>query len=155
MSYIVWYHVETLMMIAWISLYWTVRFETLTWLYQCCSYQLTKPIVQIVQSVSNRDKLYDCNCPTDHFRFVKLFKIMQKHFLLLFIYIFGINLCDLCDAQAPRSSSNRINRMQGSIITNLTRTHAYDDDIVTSHLDASIRIRQFYRMFRDVYNKYE
>lgn len=45
--------------------------------------------------------------------------------------------------------------MRGSIITNLTRTHAYDDDIVTSHLDASVRIRQFYRMFRDIYNKYD
>lgn len=61
----------------------------------------------------------------------------------------------MCDAQRSRSRSNRINRMHGSIITNLTRTHAYDDDIVTSHLDASIRIRQFYRMIRDVYNKYE
>lgn len=44
--------------------------------------------------------------------------------------------------------------MRGSIITNITRTHAYDDDIVTSHLDASVRIRQIYRMIRDVYNKY-
>lgn len=52
------------------------------------------------------------------------------------------------------NDSNRINRMRGSIITNLTKTHAYDDDIVTSHLDESIRIRQFYRMIRDVYNKY-
>lgn len=61
----------------------------------------------------------------------------------------------VCSAQRTTSSVNRINRMRGSIITNLTRTHAYDDDIVTSHLDASVRIRHFYRMIRDVYNKYD
>lgn len=71
--------------------------------------------------------------------------------------IFVVSFCilyftfDGCVSQ----NANRINRMRGSIITNLTRTHAYDDDIVTSHLDASVRIRHFYRMFRDVYNKYE
>lgn len=78
---------------------------------------------------------------------------MLKNLLVLsfcVLYLISHNEC-----QKTTSNSNRINRMRGSIITNLTRTHAYDDDIVTSHLDASIRIRQFYRMFRDVYNKYE
>lgn len=77
---------------------------------------------------------------------------MLKNLLVLFcvLYLISHNEC-----QRTTSKSNRINRMRGSIITNLTRTHAYDDDIVTSHLDASVRIRQFYRMFRDVYNKYE
>lgn len=77
---------------------------------------------------------------------------MYKNLLVLSICILCFNLNNVCFSQ--RSGSNRINRMRGSIITNLTRTHSYDDDIVTSHLDASIRIRQFYRMFRDVYNKY-
>lgn len=49
--------------------------------------------------------------------------------------------------------SNRINRARGNVLTNLTKTHAYDDDIVTSHLDASAQIRNFYRIVRDVYNK--
>lgn len=72
----------------------------------------------------------------------------------VFIYcVLSVIFVNECFGQ--RSTSTRINRMRGSIITNLTRTHAYDDDIVTSHLDASIRIRKFYRMIRDVYNKYE
>lgn len=77
---------------------------------------------------------------------------MYKHFLVLSISILYLNSNNVCFSQ--RTGSNRINRMRGSIITNLTRTHSYDDDIVTSHLDSSIRIRQLYRMVRDVYNKY-
>lgn len=50
--------------------------------------------------------------------------------------------------------NNRINRMRGNLLQNLTRTHQYDDNIVTSQLDASIQVRQFYRTFRDVYNRY-
>lgn len=77
---------------------------------------------------------------------------MYKKFLILsFCVLYAISNNE-CFCQ--RTGSNRINRMRGSIITNLTRTHAYDDDIVTSHLDASVRIRQFYRTIRDVYNKY-
>lgn len=49
--------------------------------------------------------------------------------------------------------SNRINRQRGNILRNLTRTHAYDDNIVTSQLDASERVRQFYRSIRDIYNR--
>lgn len=66
------------------------------------------------------------------------------------LYVIYLNECVCQRVQ----NSNRINRMRGSIITNLTRTHSYDDDIVTSHLDASTRIRKIYRMIRDVYNKY-
>lgn len=77
---------------------------------------------------------------------------MYKRLLVLFICIVHFNLNNVCFSQ--RTESNRINRIRGSVITNLTRTHAYDDDIVTSHLDASVRIRSFYRMIRDVYNKY-
>lgn len=51
--------------------------------------------------------------------------------------------------------NNRINRKRGNILRNLTRTHEYDDNIVTSQLDASTPVRQFYRSFRDVYNRYE
>lgn len=69
----------------------------------------------------------------------------------LFLFYHILFLITTCRSA---NNSNRINRMRGSIITNLTRTHAYEDDIVTSHLDASHRIRQFYRMIRDVYNKY-
>lgn len=50
--------------------------------------------------------------------------------------------------------SNRINRQRGNILRNLTRTHAYEDNIVTSQLDASERVRQFYRSIRDIYNRY-
>ncbi|XP_037033340.1 phospholipase B1, membrane-associated-like [Bradysia coprophila] len=50
--------------------------------------------------------------------------------------------------------NNRINRMRGNLLQNLTRTHEYDDNIVTSQLDASIQVRQFYRSFRDVYNSW-
>lgn len=50
--------------------------------------------------------------------------------------------------------SNRINRQRGNILRNLTRTHAYDDNIVTSQLDASERVRQFYRSIRDIYNRW-
>lgn len=77
---------------------------------------------------------------------------MNKNLIVLLICVWYFNLNNVCSCQ--RITSNRINRMRGSIITNLTRTHSYDDDIVTSHLDASVQIRQFYRMFRDVYNKY-
>lgn len=77
---------------------------------------------------------------------------MYKRLLILFICILHLNLNHVRSLQ--RIESNRINRIRGSVITNLTRTHAYDDDIVTSHLDASVRIRQFYRMIRDVYHKY-
>lgn len=75
---------------------------------------------------------------------------------LVVVYCILCVICaNVCVCQRNHAaSSNRINRMRGSIITNLTRTHAYDDDIVTSHLDASVRIRQFYRMIRNVYNKY-
>lgn len=76
---------------------------------------------------------------------------MVRRFVLIYC-VLSVILTNECFGQ--RSTSTRINRMRGSIITNLTRTHAYDDDIVTSHLDASIRIRKFYRMIRDVYNKY-
>lgn len=48
---------------------------------------------------------------------------------------------------------NRINRVRGNILQNLTRTHEYDDNIVTSRLDASVQIRQFYRAVRDIYNR--
>lgn len=76
-----------------------------------------------------------------------------RRFFVLFLCILYVISRNECFSQRTSANSNRINRMRGSIITNLTRTHAYDDDIVTSHLDASVRIRQFYRMIRDVYNK--
>lgn len=71
----------------------------------------------------------------------------------ILLFICFVLMSDKCLSQRIGTNSNRINRMRGSVIVNLTRTHAYDDDIVTSHLDASLRIRQFYRMVRDVYNK--
>lgn len=52
-----------------------------------------------------------------------------------------------------RYNSNRINRIRGNILQNLTLTHAYDDNIVTSQLDASKQVRQIYRSIRNLYNK--
>lgn len=49
---------------------------------------------------------------------------------------------------------NIINRSKGNILRNLTRTQQYQDNIVTSQLDASNPIRQFYRGFREVYKRY-
>lgn len=49
---------------------------------------------------------------------------------------------------------NRISRQRGNVLRNLTRTQSYQNDIVTSPLDASDGIRQVYRTLRDVYNKY-
>lgn len=76
---------------------------------------------------------------------------MCKVIISIIILLIAVNNGVLPGAAAK--STNRINRVQGSILRNLTRTHAYDDNIVTSHLDASVRIRKFYRMIRDVYNK--
>lgn len=88
--------------------------------------------------------------------FFNLFWVFSSKMLrfLLIVCIFYLISFNECNCQRSAANSNRINRMRGSVITNLTRTHSYDDDIVTSHLDSSIRIRQFYRMIRDVYNKY-
>lgn len=49
--------------------------------------------------------------------------------------------------------NNIINRSKGNILRNLTRTHQYQDNIVTSQLDASNPIRLFYRGFREVYKR--
>lgn len=49
---------------------------------------------------------------------------------------------------------NRISRYRGNILRNLTGTHEYENNIVTSQLDASQDIRRLYRMLRDVYNRY-
>lgn len=89
-------------------------------------------------------ELIDCEVIREVIMFRKLVLISCV------LYVIYLNECVCQRVQ----NSNRINRMRGSIITNLTRTHSYDDDIVTSHLDASTRIRKFYRMIRDVYNKY-
>ncbi|XP_055628355.1 phospholipase B1, membrane-associated-like isoform X1 [Toxorhynchites rutilus septentrionalis] len=48
---------------------------------------------------------------------------------------------------------NRINRQRGNILKNLTKTHEYENHIVTSQLDASTPIRMFYRGFREIYNR--
>lgn len=78
---------------------------------------------------------------------------MLRFLFIVCVFVFYIISFNECICQRGATNTNRINRMRGSVITNLTRTHSYDDDIVTSHLDSSIRIRQFYRMIRDVYNK--
>lgn len=52
------------------------------------------------------------------------------------------------------AADNRISRQRGNILRNLTASHAYVENIVTSPLDASVGIRQVYRTVRDIYNKY-
>lgn len=56
-------------------------------------------------------------------------------------------------AQQPQSNDNRISRLRGNVLRNITQTQSYRNDIVTSPLDASDGIRQVYRTLRDVYNK--
>lgn len=56
-------------------------------------------------------------------------------------------------ATACSGADNRISRQRGNILRNLTGTHAYAENIVTSPLDASQGIRQVYRAVRDIYNK--
>lgn len=73
-----------------------------------------------------------------------------KMFLIIFLWNISYNNFN---CQTTDNNSNRINRMHGNILRNLTRTHAYDDNIVTSQLDASLRVRQFYRTLRDIYNR--
>lgn len=53
-----------------------------------------------------------------------------------------------------QQQENIINRSKGNILRNLTRTQQYQDNIVTSQLDASNPIRLFYRGFREVYKRY-
>lgn len=77
---------------------------------------------------------------------------MQFSIILVIFVLINDNIY-FCVAQNARRGSNRINRMRGNILQNLTRTHEYDDDIVTSQLDASVRVRQFYRDIRNIYNK--
>lgn len=51
-------------------------------------------------------------------------------------------------------NNNIINRQKGNILRNLTNTQQYEDNIVTSSLDASNPIRFIYRGFREVYSRY-
>lgn len=48
-------------------------------------------------------------------------------------------------------NENVINRQRGNILRNLTQTHQYENNIVTSQLDASSPIRYIYRGLREVY----
>jgi hypothetical protein len=50
------------------------------------------------------------------------------------------------------SQDSRINRFKGSIITNLTSTQEFENNIVQSHLDQSRFYRMIYRGFREFYN---
>lgn len=73
----------------------------------------------------------------------------------LYRVIIAICVIDICCLLAASSEqSNRISRLRGNILQNLTRTHAYENDIVTSQLDASAGLRQAYRTIRDLYNKF-
>lgn len=82
---------------------------------------------------------------------------MNSDIMIFSVFIITFMLINdnhyVCMAQNTRHNSNRINRMRGNILQNLTRTHEYDDNIVTSQLDASVRVRQFYRDIRNIYNK--
>lgn len=46
----------------------------------------------------------------------------------------------------------KISRDGGNILTNLTRTHSYEDNIVTSALDVMPPVIWLYRGIREVYN---
>lgn len=74
---------------------------------------------------------------------------IMVHVLLVLI---GICAMGLADAQQS-TNLNRISRLRGNVLRNITRTQSYQNDIVTSPLDASDGIRQVYRSLRDVYNK--
>jgi hypothetical protein len=64
--------------------------------------------------------------------------------LLLILIVNSIN---------SQNHNNVISRSRGNILRNLTRTHTYVNNVVTSQLDASVPIRWFYRGFREVYNR--
>lgn len=66
-------------------------------------------------------------------------------------------VCIVCVRSQDEQSrtSNRISRLRGNILRNLTRTHEYEDNIVTSQLDASVGVRQVYRTIRDIYNRFK
>lgn len=50
-------------------------------------------------------------------------------------------------------NDNIINRQKGNILKDITDTQQYEDNIVTSSLDASNPIRFIYRGFREVYSR--
>ena len=79
--------------------------------------------------------------------------MMNLTFLLLFVIstIICINNSVHCQRAI---NNNRISRLRGNILRNITQTHEFDDNIVTSQLDASVGIRQFYRNIRDIYNRF-
>lgn len=79
----------------------------------------------------------------------------------MFLVTNGIFICFLLVGQIysqhqPSSTAfdNRISRLRGNVLRNITHTQSYQNNIVTSPLDASDGIRQVYRSLRDVYNKY-
>lgn len=76
-----------------------------------------------------------------------------QHF---FAFLLICAVCILCvRTQSEQSrTSNRISRLRGNILRNLTRTHEYENNIVTSQLDASVGVRQLYRTIREIYNRY-
>lgn len=71
-----------------------------------------------------------------------------KNFTIILVALTIINITN------GQQQNNIINRSKGNILRNLTRTQQYQDNIVTSQLDASNPIRLFYRGFREVYKRY-
>lgn len=55
-------------------------------------------------------------------------------------------------AQRPKLRE-KISRLKGNILTNLTGTQEFEDHIVTSSLDNSYLIRMVYRGIREVYSR--
>lgn len=76
----------------------------------------------------------------------------QRFLTILLICAVCIGCVRLQEEQSR--TSNRISRLRGNILRNLTRTHEYENNIVTSQLDASVGVRQVYRSIRDIYNRF-
>lgn len=61
--------------------------------------------------------------------------------------------CLLVRQSLAAETANIISRTQGNILRNLTISHAYKGNVVTSALDTSEPLRWFYRGFRDFYSR--
>lgn len=62
-------------------------------------------------------------------------------------------LCVLLLSAAHAQMNQKISRVKGNILRNITGTQEFEDHIVTSSLDNSMMIRMFYRGVREFYNR--
>lgn len=79
---------------------------------------------------------------------------MRSQRILAFLFMCAVCIGCIRSQDEQSRTSNRISRLRGNILRNLTRTHEYENNIVTSQLDASVGLRQVYRTIRDIYNRF-